>query len=831
MESSRHRLLHSLRAVRGFRWACRVLLFVCVALVCAALYAAVFGFPPAVTDRVREEFAKGGYDIRFERIRLDFLDGIVADRVQLYLDERDLHPALETRELVLGFDPRAWLRGEAGLQRVRIKDGLFRLSADGVLTEAEGSRLLALSGIHADVRLEEGGVRLVRLRSKINGISVRGKGFVIRDPDRVRAPGDQAARPKVVQDFIEKSAHWLPALVEEFNSVEFPEESLAVLDFVLHPTNRAINAVQAVVEGRATRLRGLLFDGWGLDMEWRGGTLEVKDVSLWRGVNGFKGAARLDVDRQELQAALSSDLQPVYWKNLMPDIYREHLEQGRIHFAGDTKIELSLGPIAVTQAFERVRGHFTARQVDAHGVWIESLTGAVEREADHLRMTNIHARIGLDQQQGEVTGDISLDLDTLTYRGSVHASFDPNALVSVVDYSDTVSMIIRSLSFPETTPRVQGEFAGKIEKGAHQFSFAGDLSSRDFHYYGSFIEQFDCQVWITNRTIRMDPLRAARREGRLEGSYFQDFGNRMVDIDVVSTIDPKALGRLGDTAIEPILRPFRFDGPVRVTAKGRVDYGDGQETDYRARAEAEAVSWRWLTADSCSFDWIAEGDEVHMTNIVINLYSGLVGGHVELSGVGTGEVWYEVEGRARDVSFSELLSNVRQVEEDARSGDLSGYLLIRGKGDDDWRETIAGEGRIRIRDGHIFRIPLLGGLSQLLQRIYPGLGYFTQSDVRADFVIGDQRIETDDIRVEGHFISLKGWGHYHLDDKLDFRVQVQPLRRGRIVDAVRIVTTPVSKLLQLRLQGTLSEPDWRVEYAPTEWFGLFERWIVDEEAE
>ncbi len=831
MEDSRHRLLHSLRAVRGFRWACRLLLWLGILLFGAALYAAVFGFPSAVADRVREEFAKGGYEIRFERIRLDFVEGIVADRVQLYLDERDLHPALEARELVLGFDPRAWLRRDAGLQRVRIKDGLFRLSSDGVLTEAEGPRLLAWSGIFADVRLEEGGVRLARLRSKINGVNVRGKGFVIRDPDRVREPGHQAARPKVVQDFIVQSANWLPALVEEFNAVEFPDESLALLDFILHPTNRAVNAVQVVVEGRETRIRGLLFDGWGLDIEWGGDTLELKDVSLWRGPNRFKGRARLQVDRQELEASLFSDLQPVYWKNLMPDAYREFLEQGRVHFAGDTVIELTLGPIAVTQALEQVRGRMAANQVDAHGVWLESLTCNVERDANQLRMTNIHARIGLDNQQGEATGDITLDLDTKAYRGSLDASFDPNSLVSVVDYSDTLSRIIRSLTFPDSPPSVKGGFSGRLRSGEDgpAFNFAGSMESRAFHYYGSYIEQFEAGVRITNRTIRMDPLLAVRREGRLEGSYFQDFGNRTVDIDVISTIDPRALGRLGDTAIEPVLRPFRFDGPVNVTVKGRVDYGDGHDTDYRARAEAEGVSWRWLTADNFSCDWIAEGDRVHMTNILITLYSGMVGGHVELSGVGTGEVWYEMDGRARDVSFSDLLSNARQIEEDTRSGDLSASLSLRGRGDDDWRTTIAGEGRLRIREGHIFRIPLLGGMSQLLQRIYPGLGYFTQSDVRADFVIADQKIESDDIRVEGHIISLKGWGHYHLDDKLDFRVQVQPLRRGRIVDAVRIVTTPVSKLLQLRLQGTLAVPDWRVEYAPTEWFGIFERWIVEEE--
>ncbi len=808
------------RRGRSFRAACRILSFLLLLVGLLVLYLAVVGFPETVTERVRERFAEEGYDVRLERVRFNPMDGLVADGFRIFLDDADRYPAVEAVAVVLGFDPRVWWRGQHGVQWVHMRGGRFRMAADGPLIDPAGPHILNLENVDAKVVFEEGGIRLARMNAEWRTMNIRGRGFVVRD--RERPLREEPARPVALRDFTERHSEWLPGLVEDLNTITFRDPPRLRFDVLINPAEPSRNMVSVRMEGEATQYRGLIFDGWEMELQMDGNEIRIPVCKAFHQQRRLEGRAALDMETEEAEAHVYINVLPVYWRNLMPALLREYMELARIHLFGPTEAELNFAKAPWREFGRRIEGWIKVEHLDAHGVWLETVEASLSRQHEQIRLDDIVAEIGRNGNKGPAHGHAAYHLQQGVYHGQVRASIDPHAVLPVAGYSENAAEIIQALSFSGALPSVDVSFSGTIPPDA-TFNFAGHARGSNFLYHGLIIRSFESTLLLTNRVMRLDPLHVEREEGRLDGWYEHDFNRRIADLDVVSGLDPKTLARVGSDTIGNILRPFRFEGPVRLHVHGRVDYGEHKETDYTASGHAEQVGWRWIIADTCAMDWVAQGDRIIMTNMHLNVYGGEMEGDVLLERIGDEVAHYAVRARVHEVVFDQLLRAARQTEMEVQEGRLSGRIELEGLAEDDWRASLAGHGRVRIREGQVFQIPLLGGLSQLLSRIYPRLGFAVQTDARADFDIGARRITSDNIRIEGTLLSLRAHGTYHLDDALDFTIQVQLLRRGLLVDAVRLVTYPVSRLLQFRLDGTLSEPRWVIDSLPRELPGLFEK--------
>ena len=71
-------------------------------------------------------------------------------------------------------------------------------------------------------------------------------------------------------------------------------------------------------------------------------------------------------------------------------------------------------------------------------------------------------------------------------------------------------------------------------------------------------------------------------------------------------------------------------------------------------------------------------------------------------------------------------------------------------------QQMRGEGSLRVEDGHVFAIPILGPLSDIINKIIPGAGFQTARLATADFTVGDEKINTKNLKVEGAGFSLYG---------------------------------------------------------------------------
>jgi hypothetical protein len=254
-----------------------------------------------------------------------------------------------------------------------------------------------------------------------------------------------------------------------------------------------------------------------------------------------------------------------------------------------------------------------------------------------------------------------------------------------------------------------------------------------------------------------------------------------------------------------------------------VDYDTGRRTDLTADVSGERLGTEWFLADAGSFRFHLAGSEVELEDISGRWCGGSLTGRVSFAGINdSSNVQYHVTGAAADMDFQEVARVFTPETASSFDGRLSGAcdlagIMGAGRGD-----TVVGHGAVKVTRGALMQIPLLGGLSKSLSRLYPGMGYTQQRKFESSFDIRDRRFHTEDAQLEGHLMTIKGRGDYGFGGRLDFKVVVHPLENGMVADAVRIFTALPSKLFEFHLGGTASDPKWEALSLPRELLGFFE---------
>jgi len=116
---------------------------------------------------------------------------------------------------------------------------------------------------------------------------------------------------------------------------------------------------------------------------------------------------------------------------------------------------------------------------------------------------------------------------------------------------------------------------------------------------------------------------------------------------------------------------------------------------------------------------------------------------------------------------------------------------------------LKGEGLVKVADGNVFAIPIFGPLSELVNKMFAGVGYSVAHEASAPFTIREGVIHTDKLRVNGKLFAMLGHGDVGFSQK-QTRLRY-PDRRGR----PRALLTPLYKLFEYHGEGTLTKPIWR----------------------
>jgi hypothetical protein len=113
---------------------------------------------------------------------------------------------------------------------------------------------------------------------------------------------------------------------------------------------------------------------------------------------------------------------------------------------------------------------------------------------------------------------------------------------------------------------------------------------------------------------------------------------------------------------------------------------------------------------------------------------------------------------------------------------------------------------------------LFGPLSEALSGSFVNFGSFSLTSVDAPFELQGDQVRFEELRVSGPSALIQAKGYYRLrDGSLNFTTKIFPFDESSTVlgSAVGFVLKPLSQVLEVKLSGTLNNPNWVFAYGPS----------------
>ena len=323
-----------------------------------------------------------------------------------------------------------------------------------------------------------------------------------------------------------------------------------------------------------------------------------------------------------------------------------------------------------------------------------------------------------------------------------------------------------------------------------------------------------------NARIVVGPVAAAVGDGKdLKGTIvYENVDDKgYVNFDVASTTSLSNALAVADVMNDGTLDCIQCETPPRLSLRGvlAVDPANAATNNLVGSIAFDRGTLFSIPLVKASTVWYLKGTELTFTSArAAAKHGGILtgGGRISVPDFKQDQAMFEVAVDASDLSLEDL-ANVFSFDLGDRHGMVEGHVDLSGPLDSDLKERINGKGHISCKHGHLARLNLFAGLTDLMAKRVPGIdALVTQSQASLDFTITNGVFRTDNLLVEGSVFSIRGSGTYSIPaDKLDFNVRVQLLRNDSMLGKLaNPVMFPFSKLLmEFKLFGSLDKPEWR----------------------
>jgi len=310
---------------------------------------------------------------------------------------------------------------------------------------------------------------------------------------------------------------------------------------------------------------------------------------------------------------------------------------------------------------------------------------------------------------------------------------------------------------------------------------------------------------------------------------------RSMDFDVTSNLDLTETAKIfGQEGIETV-QPFTFANPPSLELLGHVDGPASARGSHRlvhiGLKSSGAFSLFEFPLENLSFHGIVRDHDIDLNDVQVSFAGGQALGRAYLSGP-EAERRLSFDCAIEGANIGDTIDTLEQFfakqrgeppspnskfQQQISDGRLNLQLAAQGLYSDPL--SFNGHGSFELGGAQLARINLLGLLSQLLSK--SPLFSFTAlqlNNARSSFSLDHQRVDFPDFKITGNSAAIEAKGSFMLDKKLmDFSAKVYPFEQGKtlLASAAGFVLVPFSNALELKLSGTLDQPNWRFAYGPT----------------
>ena len=770
------------------RWTirlCLFLLFVC--LPAAIIYLRELGISDEWKERVAAALGGEGFQTQIGKLTVDPFKGLVAENVVVKQTSGEQRDFARIERLVVSLNLADLLAGRVTIDQVQLDE----TDVSVPLGKEPNSARLEVESVSAELFLGGDQLRIGSLEGRVQGIRVvisgllrnlRAFGF-----DRQDAHEPSDLRNKLVSEIVSK--------ISSFKYPGNPPE----LSVKIKGDLADLSSLQ--IAPILLRSGPIISPDWrleGLDVE-ASYTNQVLSVKRFR-LRGREGALNLTAHWQNsvLDFEASSNLTLEPFARLFPK--DSPLEDFK--FASGPQLEASgqiihsSSPVQYKLTGSAQVGRFSFREMDFDAF---STDFAAANGQIFLRDTKLRAA------GGEIGASLLFAPDD--FRARLSSTIAPTAFAPLLGKKERE--VIKLLNFRDA-PYLQLEVRGPKLNFA-SLTGTGFLRLGRTSMRGSALDWGQSQIEIADSAVTYKDFSLGRGKAVGKGTFVYDFGGQQVILrDIESTMPPVDVMMWIDPKIAEVIKPYRFRQPPKVQAEGVVDLKvPPQKNDLHLAIQSESGLDYDLLERTLEFGQTLANVDITGTKVIADIKSAeLMEGNVGVNAVVSidpAEPTFGANIDIRRVNFEQLTKLYFNYDDSL--GVASGNFKFSARFGQE--QKMRGDGSIRVQDGRVFAIPILGPLSEIINKIIPGAGFQTARLATADFTVGDEKISTKNLKVEAAAFSLFGRGDiYFVADKMNMSMRLNA--RG----IPGLVLFPVSKLFEYVGTGSLSKPEWRPKIIP-----------------
>lgn len=476
----------------------------------------------------------------------------------------------------------------------------------------------------------------------------------------------------------------------------------------------------------------------------------------------------------------------------------------------------------------KAEGWLEATSVAAYNVGIDYARGFVCWDGRTFLASPAYARIG----DSHAHGSYGMDANTREFRFLLEGQLHPPAISGW--FREWWPRFWSSFNFSAELPQADVDVQGQWGAGHRTSVFIGAEGRRSVIREIS-LERARTRIFVRPNFTDVIEGIAERTEGTARGWFRRTFDPqadawRSVEFDIVSTVEPAEAARLFGQQGARVIAPYTFEHTPEVRVRGRID-GPAAPEGVKEALSIDVRSRGGFTVSDfplqdVSFEGRLEAGDLTLTRITARAGRGSIeaiarvwgppgerklafGGH--LTGANLGETIRTVDAYLAKKSGRPAEKAVVQD----KLGDTRLDLTVSAEGPYLDPMEFTGKGSAKLSGATLGELKLLGLLSELLP--FTSLR-FTQA--ASDFTIDRNQLVFPAVRITGHNSAIDANGRYLLDRKqLDFHAKVWPFDQSKniVQGAMGLVLSPLSQALEVKLEGSLSQPKWSFAFNP---FGI-----------
>lgn len=807
---------------KGVYRTTRVFVFLLSALAAVAVvvfvFLRVFGVPGPLLREAMRRVNVAGIPVEVDGITLT-LHGWRADHVCYYsANPDDLEPLFLARQVF--FSARSSRLGEAEPNAWNLD---VKVVGVGVNPSVEWGVAIPEGSPSRQIELIEASLEFLPDRIVISQGKMGWLGSCFNLDGTILKKGTSApARNQKTLFPVSKTEQQFHAFEERLKMLSLPKGATVDIGFFIDTTDYSASRVDLAVNAEEVEFRGGAFSKAEIVGSYSYPTIQIERAGLFQDKQSIQLSGEYNLDSKMVEGSLYNSITSSQSLLLLPGRIHDLLAKTELRIDQLPRLEVDFGPAKPKELLNHLSGVFSIHGVGYQGIEIEALRGRIKRENNRLEFTDLQgsalgqekraAETGSAMRGGSAEGSVFWDGNTREFGVDVEASLDPNLLVRALSPVKIATNIICRFSFKDQPPKGHVSVGANVDDWS---TFYIDIQAlaNDAVFQGVEFTSINVTQTYRRGKLNLDPVAGMQGVDFITGSALLDFRQSTVAFNADSSMDPADLEDLIYSRINLFGNHIMAGGDIRIAAHGVFDWGSMQQTDFSAIVEAEQLRIPIAALDRFTAEVVGDGPVIAVKNARFGLYGGE--GEGEFSFAWTPpqkELPYETDLSFSNVDFRPCLVYLCGDRPVTVSGKMDGNAHIEADFSTNFFSSANGEGFVHVEEGQLTDLPLFQGFSRLMRKIFPSFTVFSITSLRGNFTILDGVVSSEDAYFDGDILSAKGRGSYSQPTGFDAYIQAQVLSEGKIIKkVVHAITDPLMKLLEMKLEGTLSNPSWELE--------------------